>query len=192
MNTHIWELESRWIPESSESDCKGQSPLDWRFCYTIRKILECKCLKWVHMAHFDTSNTSYGQQKGRKSNWQFDSRPLKVRNRPGFFACKLHPTYHWKAFDEAYNFALDLISIEGLHTKLWAPKVIRVPTLGISGLPLGSPRTKWHLGVDPVARHIVYYKGEGGGFPQVRAVVNLVNLCLLVARLCTKNIQTTH
>jgi hypothetical protein len=25
--------------------------------------------------------------------------------------------------------------------------------------------TKWHLGVSPMARHKVYYKGEGGGFP---------------------------
>jgi hypothetical protein len=33
---------------------------------------------------------------------------------------------------------LDFISIVGLHTKLWAPKVTRVPTLGILGLPLGS------------------------------------------------------
>jgi hypothetical protein len=51
-----------------------------------------------------------------------------------------------------------------------------VPTLGISGLPLGSLETKWHLGVGPVARHKVYYKGEGGGFPQVQAVVKLVSL----------------
>ncbi len=36
-----------------------------------------------------------------------------------------------------------------------------------------------------MARHIVYYKGEGDGFPQVRAVVSVVSLCLLVARPCT-------
>ncbi len=46
--------------------------------------------------------------------------------------------------------------------------------MGISGLPLGSPRTKNHLDVAPVERRKVYYKGEGGGFPQVRAMVNLV------------------
>ncbi len=40
-----------------------------------------------------------------------------------------------------------------------------VPTLGISRLPLGSLETKWHLGVGHVAKHIVHYKGEGGGFP---------------------------
>jgi hypothetical protein len=42
------------------------------------------------------------------------------------------------------------------------------------------------LGAGPVVRHIVYYKGEGGDFPQVRVVVSLVSLCLLVARPCTK------
>jgi hypothetical protein len=32
-----------------------------------------------------------------------------------------------------------------------------------------------------VERHIIYYKGEGGGFPQVRAMVSLVSPNLLVA-----------
>ncbi len=90
--------------------------------------------------------------------------------------CRWRATYCWKALDEGYNFVLDLISIGGLHTKLWGPKVVGVPTLTISGLPLGSPGTKNHLDVGLVERHKVYYKGEGGGFPQVRAVVSLVNL----------------
>jgi len=45
------------------------------------------------------------------------------------------------------------------------------------------------LGASPVARHKVYYKGEGGGFPQVQVVVNLVSPCLPVVRLCTKVLQ---
>jgi hypothetical protein len=69
--------------------------------------------------------------------------------------------------EEGYNFVSDLISIKGLHTKLWAPKVAGVPSLGISGPPLGNPETKCHLDVGLMKRHIVYYKGEGGGFPQV-------------------------
>jgi hypothetical protein len=36
-------------------------------------------------------------------------------------------TYYWNFFDEGYNFALDLTLIGGLHTKLWASKVARVP-----------------------------------------------------------------
>jgi hypothetical protein len=36
---------------------------------------------------------------------------------------------------------------------------------------------KSHLDVGSVASHRVYYKGEGGGFPQLRAVVSLVCPC---------------
>jgi hypothetical protein len=96
--------------------------------------LKHRCLKWVCMTHLDIWNTSYGQKKGRESNWQFDYRPLKVRNQPDFLMCRWRVTYCWKALDKGYNFALDLISIEGIHTKLWGPKVTRVPTLGILGL----------------------------------------------------------
>jgi len=49
-------------------------------------------------------------------------------------------TYLWKSLDKGYNFALDLNSIRGLHTKLWGSKVAKVPTLGILGLAFGSPR----------------------------------------------------
>jgi hypothetical protein len=141
--------------------------LVWKFIYIIGKLLKRRCLKWACITHLDIWNISYGQKKGWESNWQFDSRPLKVGNRPNFRVCKWPTTYHWKALNEGYNFVLDLISIKGLHTKLWDPKVARDPILAISRLPLGSPGTKSHLDVGLVERHKVYYKGEGGGFPQV-------------------------
>ncbi len=78
---------------------------------------------------------------------------------------------------------------KGLHTKLWAPKVVGVSILEISRLPFGIPETKCHLGAGPMDNHRVYYKGEGGGFPQIQTMVSLVNLCLLVARPCTKVFQ---
>jgi hypothetical protein len=137
--------------------------------------LERRCLKWAWIAHLDIWNTSYGQKKGWESNWQFDSRPLKVGNRPDFVACRWCATCRWKDIDKGYNFTLDLILIQGLHAKLWGPKVAGVLILAISGLPLGSPRTKSHLDAGPVGNHIIYYKGEGGGFPQVQVVVNLVS-----------------
>jgi hypothetical protein len=59
-------------------------------------------------------------------------------------------TYFWKALNEGYNVSLYLTSIGGLHKKLWASKVARIPIMGISGLPLRSPGT--------VARHRKYYK----------------------------------
>jgi hypothetical protein len=113
----------------------------------------------------------------------------KSQNCPDFLVCRWHVTYHWKALDKGYNFILDLMSIKGLHTKLWGPKVVGTPVVGILGLSLGSPRTKWHLGAGPMARHKVYYKGEGGGFPQVQAVVSLVSPCLSVMSSCTKVLQ---
>ncbi len=100
--------------------------------------------------------------KSQIGNLTPESWPLKVKNRPDFLTCRWRVTYHWKAFDKHYNFSLDLISIDGLHTKLWTPKVLKIPTVGISGFPLGSPKTKWHLGAGPVAMHRIYYKGEGG------------------------------
>ncbi len=132
---------------------------------------------------------------GRKSNWEFDSRPLKVGNRPDFLACKWHGTYCWKDLDESYNFGLNLISIGGLCAKLWAPTVIGVPFVGISGLPFDSPGTKCHLDVGLMERYKIYYKGEGGGFPQVRTVGSLVSpscpwfvLAPKVLQLCTNHL----
>jgi hypothetical protein len=73
-----------------------------------------------------------------------------------------------------------------LKHKLSGPKVVEVPTLGISGFPFGSLETKCHLNVTPVERCRIYYKGEGGGFPQVQAMVSLMSLNLPVACPSTK------
>jgi hypothetical protein len=108
--------------------------------------------------------------------------------------CRWCATYHWKTLDKGYNFASDLISIKSLHAKLWRPKVAGVPTLTILGLPLGSPKTKSHLDAGLAERCKIYYKGEGGGFPQVQDVVNLVSpscpwlvLTPKVLQLCTNH-----
>jgi hypothetical protein len=130
----LWELESWWTPKSSESNCKGQNPLDWGFPYIIGKILERICLKWACMTQLNIWNISYGQKKGRESNCQIDSQPLKVGNRPDFLVFRWRATYHWKALNKGYNVSLNLISIRGLCTKLWPHKVTKVSILGISRL----------------------------------------------------------
>jgi hypothetical protein len=177
-----------------KDEYRGQNPMDWRVLYIIEKLLKRRCLKWACMTHLDNWNTSYGQKKGKESNWQFDSRPLKVRNQPDVLTFRWNATRRWKALNEGYNFALDLISIQGLHAKLWAPKVTGVPTLAISGFPFGSLETKCHLDVGLVERHKVYYKKEGGGFPQVRAMVSLVSPSCLWLVLAPKVLQlcTNH
>jgi hypothetical protein len=47
----LWELESQWTPKILKSVFRGQKPLDWRFFYIIRNLLECRCLKWARMTH---------------------------------------------------------------------------------------------------------------------------------------------
>ncbi len=72
------------------------------------------------------------------------------------------------------------------------PQTCKSPNFGNSGLPLGSPKTKCHLDVGHVASHRVYYKGEGGGFPQVCVVVSFVSPSLPMARLNTKSAIAMH
>jgi len=141
------------------------------------KALKCRCRKWPRMSHSDIYNTSYGRKKGQESNWQFDSRPLKVGNQPNPGVCRWSATHHWKALEENYKFALDLIPIRGLSWELWAPKVPRVQSETISGLLLGSPGIKSHVDAGATERRREYYMGEGGGFPRVWAMVSQVSPC---------------
>jgi hypothetical protein len=140
------------------------------------------------MTHLDIWNTSYDQKKGRESNWQFDSWPLKVKNRPNFLVHRRRATYHWKVLDKGYNISSDFSTIRGLQSKLWAPKIIGVPTTGIPRLPLGSLETKCHLDVAPMERCREYYKVESGGFPQVWVVVSLVSLRLRMVLLVANSL----
>ncbi len=78
---------------------------------------------------------SYSWKKGRESKCQFDFWPLKVKNFLELHAFKKRATYIWKTFDKKYNFSLDLTSIRGLHKKLWASKVTKVPILGNCAIP---------------------------------------------------------
>jgi hypothetical protein len=64
--------------------------------------------------------------------------------------------------------------------------------VGILGLPLGSLGTKCQLDMGLTERHKTYYKGEGGGFPQVWVVVSLVSPKLLMVHPSTKSAQTMH
>jgi hypothetical protein len=127
------------------------------------------------MSHLDICNISYGRKKGQESKWQFDSQPLKVRNRPDSGACRWSATHHWKALDESYNFGLDLVPIQVRGEKLWASNVPGVQTETISGLHFGSPGKKNHLDASAAESYKKYYMGEGGGFPRVRAVVSQVS-----------------
>ncbi len=113
----------------------------------------------AYMNHLDICSTSYDKKKGLESNWQFNSRPPKVRNRPDPSVFRWIATHRWKALDEGYNFALDLIAIKGFHRKLCTLKVAGILVVGISKLPLGSLGTKNHLDVAPVESCRIYDMG---------------------------------
>jgi len=127
------------------------------------------CVIWTSTAQV------MGKRKGRESNWQFDSRLLKVRNRPLPDVCWKSATQRWKALEESYNFGSYLIPIRGWSQEIWAPKVLGFQLGTVSGLLLGSPGKKNHLNVASIESCREYYMGEGGGFPRVRAVVSQVN-----------------
>jgi hypothetical protein len=127
------------------------------------------------MVHLDIYNTSYGKKKGQESNWQFDSQPLKIGNQLDLGVCSWSATHCWKTLKENYKFALDLIPIGGLSKKLWSRKVPRVQTRTVSGLLLGNLETKKPSGCRCHGETQVILYGGSGGFPQVRAVVSLVN-----------------
>jgi hypothetical protein len=64
----LWEIESRWTPETSESNFRSQNSMACDFICINGKLLKRRCLKWAHIANLDIWNTSYGQKKGRESN----------------------------------------------------------------------------------------------------------------------------
>jgi hypothetical protein len=112
--------------EISELNCRGQNTSPWNVLYIVEKVLKCRCQKWPRMSHLNIFSTSYGRKKGQESNWQFDSQPLKVGNQPDPSVCRWSATHRWKALEERYKFASDLIPIKGLSRELWVPKVSRI------------------------------------------------------------------
>jgi hypothetical protein len=89
----------------------------------IGKVLKCRCPKCPRIGHLYICSPSYGQKKGRESNWQFDSRPLKVGNRPLPDIRIGSATWRWKALEQSYNFGSDLVLIRLGSREIWAPKV---------------------------------------------------------------------
>jgi hypothetical protein len=134
-----WEWESSGTPECSDLDSKGQNTLHWGVLGVVGKVLKLKYRKWPRIGHSDICSPSYGRKKGQESNWQFDSRPLKVRNRPLPDVRFGNATWHWKDLNEGYNFGSDLVAIQVCSRVLSRFKVSGVPPGqfrdSISGLP---------------------------------------------------------
>jgi hypothetical protein len=119
----VGDLESSGTLECLEFDRKAQNTLHWGVLGVIGKLLKRRYRKWPRIGHLDICSPSYGQKKGQESNWQFDSRPLKVGNR-SLPDLRIESTIRrWKDLDEGYKFGSDLIAIRLCSRELWAPKV---------------------------------------------------------------------
>jgi hypothetical protein len=126
------DLESSGTPECSDLNNKAQNTLHWGVLGVIEKVLKRRYRKWPRIGHLNICSPSYGQKKGRESNWQFDSRPLKVGNRPLSNLLIESEIRRWKDLNEGYKFGSDLVAIRLRSRELWAPK--------IPGLHLGQFR----------------------------------------------------
>jgi hypothetical protein len=117
------DLESSGTLECLEFDSKAQNTSHWGVLNVIGKLLKRKYRKWPRIGHLDICSPSYGQKKGRESNCQFDSRPLKVVNRPLSDLRIESAIRRWKDLAEGYKFGSDLVAIRLCSRELWAPKV---------------------------------------------------------------------
>jgi hypothetical protein len=85
-------------------------------CFLVslkRRYRECP-----RIGHLDICHPSYRQKKGRESNYQFDSRPLKVKNRPLREVLIGSAIRRWKDLDEGYKFGSDLVVIRSRNREL--------------------------------------------------------------------------
>jgi hypothetical protein len=119
----VGDLESSGTPECLEFNSKAQYTSHWGVLGLIGKVLKLRYRKCPRIGHLDICSPSYGQKKGRESNWQFDSRPLKVKNRPLPDIRFESATRRWKDCNKGYNFGSDLVAIRLCSRELWAPKV---------------------------------------------------------------------
>jgi hypothetical protein len=151
----VGNLESSGIPECSDLDSKGKNTSHWGVLSVIGKVLKRKYRKRPRIGHSDICSPSYGQKKGRESNWLPTTKSQEsMPSRHPIWACDM---------------ALER-SRRGLQ--LWC-RPRRDPTLQsgvmpvqgsgspvgtISGLHYGSPGNLCHLDVVSTASCREYYR----------------------------------
>jgi len=117
----VGDLESSGTPKCLELDSKAQNTSHWGVLGIVGKVLKRRYRKWHRIGHLEICRPSYGQKKGRESNWQFDSQPLKVGNRylPDLLIESV--IRRWKDLDEGYKFgcSLDRVSQRILYGGRW-------------------------------------------------------------------------
>ncbi len=103
---------------NSEDNLEDQNTSPWGVLGVIGKVLKRRYRKCPRILDLDICSPSYGQKKGRESNWQFDSRPLKVGNPPAPNVRFGSAIWRWKDLDEGYSFGSNLVAIRGQGEEL--------------------------------------------------------------------------
>jgi hypothetical protein len=152
------DLESSGTPECSELDNKAQNTLHWGVIGVIGKVLKHRYRKWPRIGHSDICSPSYGQKKGRESNWQFDFRPLKSRESTSSWRrleeCDTALESSWQELQLWFRICPDL----SLGWGVMAVQSSRSPARIISGLHFGSPNKMCHLDVASATSRTEYYR----------------------------------
>jgi hypothetical protein len=178
--------ESSGTLETSKFDCKGQNTSPWGVLHAIGKLLKFRCRKWPRMSHLDICNTSYSKNKDQESNWQFDSWPLKVGNRPKPGVRRWSVTHRWKSSQGNLQVCFRPYPNRRSKQIIMNSQSPESPNRDNFRTPPWESQDKkpFRCGCRKITQRILY--GEGGGFPQIWAVVNLVSPELPVACPSTK------
>jgi len=135
------------LPNVLNSTVEAKTPQIGMFLVSLESSWSVDVQNGLALVIWTSVAQVMGKRKGRESNWQFDSQPLKVGNRPLPNVCRCSAMGRWKALEESYNFGLDLAPIGRRSQKLWMSKVPRVQPRTVSRLQLRSPEKKSHLDV---------------------------------------------
>ncbi len=134
---------------------QGPKHLALRCSWCHWKGLEVQMSKMPSHWPFGHRQPKLWAKEGRESNRQFDSRPLKVKNRPLSDLRIESAIRPWKDLDEGYNFGKTSLRLDFAIGSYELPKFwnfTRDNFRIISGLQLGSPGKKSHLDVASMER----------------------------------------
>jgi hypothetical protein len=120
--------------------------LPWSVLHVIEKLLKCRCqndLAWTIWTF--VAQVMAKKRSGIKLAVWLSTTKIWESTQPQCVQVECNTSL--EALKESYKFVSDLIPIGGLSKKLWIHKVPGVQTKIVSGLLLGSPRTKSHSDV---------------------------------------------
>jgi hypothetical protein len=147
-----------------------------RTFYIIGKLWKCRCLKWARMTHLTFATQVMAKRKvgSQTGSLTPDHKKLGIDSIPVCAGGVWHTI--GKLLTRATTF-LETSSWSEVWTRNYSPtKLWESKPWQFRNSPLGVSGQKNHLDVGLTKKRIEYYMGEGGGFPWVRAMMNLVSL----------------